>query len=399
MSEVIKNLDIEIDGLTGTLVRDVMSKPYASKEARLALSNRLLKAAGASSDGATEREKREDKAFARFLKVGRDRLSPEDKRLLSEVRDMSESGAGSSLASGLASGGGCLVPLSFQTKIVEALKQIPLLDLCDIQPASDGRPFTIPQVSDTSTTSVLLPENSQISLSDLANISMTGMTFMKGATALRVSREFLDDQGVDFPSFLARCFGVRMARLFASSFTNGTGSGEWLGFMNSPTIQNAGMAQGVTGWDAQNVLISAEDCALLESFIDPAYRESPQCVWMCHPSTLQLLRGYTTTTGAALYPGLSNSPDGVNRIFKREIVTNNFMDALTITPNSPPQTLRPLALCDFSKLQCRLGDMVIWPLLERWAEFYSVGYVAMMRASGAYFTDTGACAAFLEVQN
>jgi HK97 family phage major capsid protein len=375
-----------------------MSKPYASKEARLALSNRLLKAAGGNGDGATEREKRHDKAFERFLRVGRDGLSADDKRLLHEFRDLGEGG----LATGLATNSAVLVPQSFQDAVVSSLKQISLLDLCDMQAAADGRPFLVPQDSDASSgvTATMLPENTQLDLTDISGISQTEFTTLKAATAVRVSRELLDDQQVNIVRYLGERFGVRMRNLLASAGTNGNGSaGEYLGFMNSPTIQNVGTAQGATGWDLQNVAISASDCALLEQAIDPAYRANPQCVWMCHPSTLQSLRGYTTTTGAALYPGLSNSPDGVNRIFNRIVATNSYMDVLTITPNSPPQTLRPLALCDFSKLQCRLCDMVLWTLWERWAEFYSVGFIGLLRCAGFYFTDQGRCAAYLQVVN
>jgi HK97 family phage major capsid protein len=166
--------------------------------------------------------------------------------------------------------------------------------------------------------------------------------------------------------------------------------------MTSSTIVNAGVAVGANANDGTSAAnsLGLADFATLEAAVDVAYR--PNARWMCHPSTLQHLRAQPDKQGRPLFPGLQNSPDGVNRIFNREIVTNPFMDQLQAQSSSPTVTRKPLAFADLSRYTIRLrSPMVVARLEERWAEYAIVGYQNVIRLD-ANFTDQGACAAYIQ---
>ena len=211
----------------------------------------------------------------------------------------------------------------------------------------------------------------------------------------KVSRELLTDEEISLDAYLARIFAVRLARIASQYLTTGTGVNQPMGFLNSSTIVNAGVAVGAganDGTSGPNSLGLA-DFATLESSVDVAYRGRAK--WMCHPNTLGSLRRAVNKQGSALFPGLQNSPDGVNRIFNREIVTNPNMDVLQSMPSSPLVTRKPIALCDFSRYTVRRTPLVVYRIDERFAEFFQTAFLAFQRLD-ANFTDQGACAAHLE---
>ncbi len=91
----------------------------------------------------TEHEKRQKAAFSRYLRFGPGQLQPEDKRLIQEFRDMSESG----LATGVvASGndGASLVPVGFERSVVSAMKDFsPLLHVANVVSTDNARRIPI----------------------------------------------------------------------------------------------------------------------------------------------------------------------------------------------------------------------------------------------------------------
>jgi HK97 family phage major capsid protein len=331
------------------------------------------------------------------------RLSDKEATLLPPLskRDMTEAG----LATGAATAGGILaVPLPYNHSVISSMKDYSrLIELATIVPsdtpgANSGANMPFPLDLDANMTGELTPENQQRTLGDISAPGQVILSSYKfDSKELRISRELLQDQSIDLPAYTARIFGVRLGRIMSQMFTIGTGNGQPTGFMNSSTIINAGTAVGAagsTGYGGSIVLISPSDLGTLESAVDVAYRSRAKI--MLSPSTLQSLRAATSSTGAVLYPGLHNSPDGVNRLLNYEVVTNPAMDALQTTPGSPPTTTRPIAFADFSRYTIRMLPILLQRLDEKWAEFFQVSYIAYSRADGN-FTDAGACAAYLEV--
>jgi HK97 family phage major capsid protein len=340
-----------------------------------------------------EHEKREDVAFSKYLRAGKDQLSAEDKRLIREARDMTEAG----LATGIATGPGILVPVGFERAVVSAMRDFsPLLQIANVVPVDNGRPHPYPADLDEALSGELLPEGLQATTADINQPSQIILNSYKFSSKIvRVSRELLTDEEVTFPSYLARILGIRLARIMSQMFTTGTGTAQPLGFMNGTSIVNAGAAAGASASDgsSSSASIGVADASLLMSAVNVSYwRNAKFCV---HETTLQAMMSQLDKNGRWLWPGLHNSPDGVSRILNHEIITNPAMDTLQATASSPPITRKPMVFADFSKYTIRRCPMVLWKLEERWAEFFQVGFLAMIRADGNW-TDLGACAAYIE---
>jgi HK97 family phage major capsid protein len=342
---------------------------------------------------ASEYERRQSAAFSAWLRQGK-MLDPENKRLLSEIqtRDMIEQGLGI----GTAGGPGVFVPVGYEKAVVSSMKSYSkILNLCNLVEA-DNRPHPYPLDNEGASIGELLGEGQQASIGDVASPSQVIIgSFRFSSKICRVSRELLQDQEVSLDSYLSRIFAVRLARIASQYLTTGTGVNQPTGFMNSATIVNAGVAVGAfqnDGASGGNSLGLA-DFATLESAVDPSYRANSK--WFLHPASLQKLRAQVDKQGHPLYPGLQNSPDGVARIFNREVCTSPFMDQLQTGPSSPTVTRKPIALVDLSRYTCRKGRLVVHRLDELYAEMFAVGFLATMRVDGN-FTDLGNCAAFLE---
>ena len=378
----------------GNQVKEILATrgplPEFKKQSLSAL---LAEAEGLEAPINTEHEKRQDAAFNRFLRAGKDQLASEDRRLLREARDMTEAG----LPTGVATGPGIMVPVGFERAVVSAMRDYSdLLKIANVVAVDNGRPHPYPADLDEALSGELLPEGQQATTADINQPSQIILNSYKFSSKLiRVSRELLTDQEVDFPSYLARILGIRLARITSQMFTTGTGTAQPTGFMVSSTIINAGVAAGASASDgtSSSASIGVADASLLMSAVDVAYRKNAK--FMVHPSTLQSMMSQLDKNGRWLWPGLHNSPDGVNRVLNHEIVTNPAMDTLQATASSPQVSRKPIAFADFNKYTIRRAPMVLWKLEERFAEFYQVGFLAMVRADGNW-TDLGACAAYLE---
>lgn len=359
---------------------------------KLALSNLLREADELESDIENEHQKRQSQAFNNWLIAG-DNCSADDKRLLRERRDMVEAG----LATGQATGAGVLVPVGFEHAVASAMKDYsPLLAICSLADAPNGRPHPFPLDADASVTGELLGEGQQASLADVnAPAQVILNSYKLSSKIIVVSRELLNDQEVDFANYLPRQLGIRLARIMSQLCTIGSGSNQPTGFMNSSSIVNAGTAVGAftnDGASGSNSLGTA-DLALLESAVDVAYRKNAS--WMVHPSTLQAMRAQVDKQGRWLWPGLHHSHDGVNRIFGYPLYTNPFVDQLQTQSSSPQLTRKPIVFADFSRYKIRRAPLAVWRMDERFAEFDKVAFLAMQRIDGNW-VDSGACAAYLQ---
>src|ERR1700683_228247 len=103
----------------GNQVKEILATrgplPEFKKQSLSAL---LAEAEGLEAPINTEHEKRQDAAFNRFLRAGKDQLASEDRRLLREARDMTEAG----LPTGVATGPGIMVPVGFERAVVSDMR-------------------------------------------------------------------------------------------------------------------------------------------------------------------------------------------------------------------------------------------------------------------------------------
>jgi HK97 family phage major capsid protein len=344
-----------------------------------------------------ERRDGQAEAFRSFLLSGEDVPSAPQGRLR-EMRDMSTSG----IATGAATGPGVLVPVDFYAQVQSAERDFsPLIRLATIIDSPNARNLPVPTDLDAATFGEMLPEGSQATEADINNPSQVIFGGYKvSSKIIKISRELLTDLGINWDPYLARQFGLRMARTISQYGTTGTGSsGQPTGFLNAPNAINAGVAVGSIANDlvgGPNTLGTIDVTTLLGA-IDPIYRDRSSFGFMVHADTLLAMQAQLDRDGRPLWPGLHNSPDGINRILNRPVYTNPFLAPLPTVPQSPPASYRCIAAADFSRVVIRRAPLVVFRLTERFAEFDTLGFLAMQRVDSNVI-DQGACCAYLTTQ-
>lgn len=392
----------DVRSIVAQVSRDVIMKNYGSEEARLEVIENLIHQSRNPESRArqkTEHHQRQNAAFANWLRVGTDGLASEDKRLLrtSERRDMYEAG----LPTGAASGGGILVPAGseFEHRVMSAMKYTSsLFEICSVIRSANGRPKAFSLDNDATISGEgPLGEGAQTNMADIGSPSQAILgAYRFSSKMLRISKELMADQEVNFDEYLPRTLGVRIARALSPLLTNGSGTNTILGFTQGPNVVNAGTAIGAGANDGTSGAnsIGTSDLATLENAVDYAYRANAR--WMVHPNTLKSLRSQLDKEGRPLFPGLHHSPDGINRLLNYPVEVNTAIDTLQANSSSPQVTAKPIWFADWSRYTVRLvSPFVLIRSLELYADLDALAVVMYARAD-ARWTDTGNCCAFLE---
>jgi HK97 family phage major capsid protein len=140
-----------------------------------------------------------------------------------EQRDMTTSGGPTLTFAGDAP----FVPAGFYAKIEEAMKWYGgMQEVAEVLNTDTGQPLPYPTDNDTTNTGELVGEGQQVSTAD-ASVGVVMFGAYKFSTKLvRVSIELLQDSAFDLESYLAKKFGIRLARIRNTKFTVGTGVNE-----------------------------------------------------------------------------------------------------------------------------------------------------------------------------
>jgi HK97 family phage major capsid protein len=330
-----------------------------------------------------------ERAFRSWLRHG---MSPtsrqrgvgvEDRAILEsfqrdfQKRDIGTGGGGAAIS---VSGGGIFVPIGFVREVDANLKySTPMMDadVVNLVDTQAGNILPFPTDDDTTQAAELVAENAQVTQGDVAAIGSANLkSYRFSSKVIRVSRELIEDENVDFSSYLARRFASRFGRGIGPFLTTGTGSAQPTGFVT--TALSAGVAVGAhddDGLSGANT-IGVSDLAALESSVDYAWR--PRARWMFHASTLQWFRRAKDKQGRRMYPELN---DGMLGGYPYSI--NNAMDQLQAGVGSPPVTRTVIAYGDFSQFVTRRAAMTVNRLVERFSDFGELGFLAHWRVDGA----------------
>jgi HK97 family phage major capsid protein len=185
---------------------------------------------------------------------------------------------------GTPSEGGYLVNEIFRDKLVE--RQISYGGLANVaeQVTTDsGAPMSWPVVADWNEDAATITAEAAAFTTggdivfDQDNLNVFKYTTEgAGNLPLRVSVEMLQDAGFDVSGYVAKVFADRLARLQATHFATGTGSGQPLGLIYGDTDIE------VDTWNYAALLE-------VESTLDPAYLDGAS--WIMHSSTWAAIRG------------------------------------------------------------------------------------------------------------
>lgn len=312
-------------------------------------------------------------AFRAFMRGGNDGVTAEQRQLLqggfvsgTELR-----------AQGVATGaaGGFLVPEGFRNKLVETLKYFgSVRSVAGNLNTETGNPLPWPTNDDTGNEGAYLAENTQMSEQDITFGSKALEAHVLGSKVVRVSLQLIQDSAFDIDNWLPRKLGERIARRENRAFTVGTGTGE-------PEGVTVGVTVGVTGAAGSTLALGPNQAAALDNLvdlehsIDVAYRNE-RSRYMFHDLTLAALRKFKDADGRPMWqPALIA---GAPSLFNGHPYTvNNHMPTMAANAVS-------VVFGDFEAgyIIRDVRDVTVLRLVERYADFLQVGFLAFSRHDG-----------------
>jgi HK97 family phage major capsid protein len=190
---------------------------------------------------------------------------------------------------------GAPVPTSFYNQLVEHLVVVgPMLDpsVTTILTTAGGENLQIPRTSAYSTAAIV-GEGTAISESDPTFSAFTTLGAFKYSVLFQVSREMVDDSGVDLLGFVARQAGISLATAVNKGLTVGTGTLEPFGVVGRASA-------GVTGGTGVSGAPTYENLVDLAYAVNSAYRRQG-ATWMGNAKAAATVRKIKDGQGAYIW--------------------------------------------------------------------------------------------------
>jgi HK97 family phage major capsid protein len=320
-----------------------------------------------------QRTKKEMEAFGQWVRFGLDGLNSEQRhtmataRRLIDVRDYHDIPAEVRALSTTGSAGGYMIPQGFSNELEKALKAFGgMRQAARLFPTPDGRDIPWPTVDDTSNVGELLAENAAAASQDVTFGIVTLKAYKYSSKVVLVSNELLQDSFFDVNSVLRDLLAERIGRITNTHLTTGDGSGKPKG-----VVVEAGL--GATGVPGETLTMIYEDFVELEHSVDPLYRAGAS--FMFADSTLKMAKKIKDTLGRPIFvPGVETR--AYDTILGYPFVINQDVAAQGVSHKSA-------LFGNFSKYLIRdVQEFVLLRLVERYAEYGQVGFLAFARCDG-----------------
>lgn len=273
--------------------------------------------------------------------------------------------------------GGNIVPTSFYNQLVAHLIEVSGIMQANptVLNTDSGESLQIPKTTAHSTAATAA-QAAALPTSDPA-FGLVTLTAYKYGLLLQVSRELVDDNGVDLEGYLAMQTGRALGNLFGAQLVTGNGTGQPNGLLNTATVGVTGATTGVSGAPRYADLVD------LEYAVISPYRASRSCFWMMRDATVGAIRKVVDTTGQPIWqPSMQlGAPD---LLLGKPLVTDPFMPAVATGAKS-------VAFGDFSQFFVRMVGGIRFERSDDFA-FGSdlVSYRAILRGDGTLVDLTGA---------
>lgn len=210
---------------------------------------------------------------------------------------------------------GAPVPTSFFDQVIAQARLVgPMLDTSTVLRTAGGENLQIPSQAGWSTAAITA-EGSAISESDPTFNSFITLGAYKYSFLVQLSRELIEDSGVDILSFLATQTGNAIGFAVNNALTVGTGTTQPRGVV-------AAAGSGVLGTVAGG-LFTADNLIDLAYSLDGAARRLPGVGWMMNTASLGAVRKLKDTAGYYIFsPALA---DGNDRVLNYPVFENPAM--------------------------------------------------------------------------
>lgn len=215
-----------------------------------------------------------------------------------------------------------VVPQSFYNVIQENLLYVgPMMDsgLFTVLNTASGEDIKVP-VEATRPVGTATAEGATFGISDPTFTNVT-LRSHKYSTLVVVSRELLEDTGIDLVGFLGRQLGVAIGTAVNSALTLGTGTVEPQGILPATSLGKTGGTASVIG------SFTADDLIDLAHSIDTAYAMRPQVGFMMSRATLGAVRKLKDNQGAYLYTP-AETVGTPNQLLGYRVVENPYVEGI-----------------------------------------------------------------------
>lgn len=287
-----------------------------------------------------------------------------------------------------AGAGANTVPTSFYDRLVAHLIETSavLQTGPTVLNTSGGEALQIPKTTAHSSAAIVT-EGGPIGASDPAFGQMTLAAYKYGCL-IQVSRELLDDSGVDLEGYLAMQAGRALGNAFGAHMVTGTGTAQPTGVITAATVGVTGPVGTATSFGNQATVGMGADLLiqLFYSVIAP-YRNSGSAAWLVKDSTMGTLRQIKSTTGEYLVQGGIAGPTG-ETILGKPVYTDPNVAA-------PAANAKSVVFGDFSQYFVRFAGGVRFERSDDYAfNTDLVTFRALMRADATLVDLTGAIKVF-----
>lgn len=284
------------------------------------------------------------------------------------------------LTVGSATAGGDTVPTTFYDRLVQHLIQNSAIMQSGamVLNTDGGETIQVPKTTAHSSASIVT-EGNPIGESD-PTFGQIPLGAYKYGTLIQISRELLDDSGVDLEGYLAMQAGRALGNAFGAHAITGTGTSQPRGVVTDATL-------GVTGGTGVGGAFTSDDVIDLFYSVIAPYRRSPAAVWMMADTSIAAMRKLKDTTGQYIWqPGLqAGAPD---TILGKPVLMDPNVAAIATSAKS-------IVFGDMSQYFVRLAGGVRFERSDDFAfDTDLVTFRALMRADGSLVDLTGAVKVF-----
>ena len=213
---------------------------------------------------------------------------------------------------------GSPVPTSFYDMVIMKARLVgPMLDVPTVLNTAGGENLQIPSIGTYSSSSTVTAQGANFSEADPAFNSFTTLGAFKYGFIIQLSRELIEDAGVDITAFLAEQIGNGLGYNVQSALTTGGGT-------TAPTGIVTAAGSGVTGGTGVSGAFTADNLIDLHYSLDGAARLLPGVGFMANGASIGAMRKLKDTAGNYVF---SPSLDGNNRdlLLGRPVYENPHM--------------------------------------------------------------------------
>ena len=212
---------------------------------------------------------------------------------------------------------GSPVPTSFFNQVIAQARLVgPMLDVATVLRTAGGENLQIPSQAGWSTAAIT-GEGTAIGESDPTFNSFITLGAYKYSFLLQLSRELIEDSGVDILGFIATQTGNAIGYAVNAALTTGSGSSQPNGIVTAAASAVTGTTSGPT--------FSADDLVTLAYSLDGAARRLPGVGWMMNTNSLGVVRKLKDNSGRYIFePSLA---DGNDRVLNYPVFENPAMSS------------------------------------------------------------------------